>query len=554
MTRVSPGAAPDLVLLAGGVWTGLPEVAAGANAIAVTAGRIAAVGRREEIRSLAGRATRVVDMPGALITPGFQDAHVHPGIGGLHVIRCDLHDLRGAAVVVDHIARYAVDHPTERWVRGGGWHMADFPGGLPSRHLLDAALPDRPVFLTNRDEHGAWVSSKGLELLGIGRGTPDPADGRIEREPDGSPQGTLHEGAAYAAAERLPATTDAERDRALTAAQAHLQSLGITAWQDAWVTPETLAAYLRLAAVGGLTARVRAGLWWDRHAGLEQIPALVEQRRTGTVGRVHAGTVKIMGDGVLENRTGAMLEPYVDEAGHPTTERGLAFVEPPLLTEAAIRLDAAGFQVHVHAIGDRAVRNALDAFEAALRANGRRGNRHHIAHLQVVHPSDVPRFAALGVTANMQPLWACHGGQMDELTIPFLGPERAGWQYPFASLAKAGARLAGGSDWSVSSANVLEEVHVAVNRSNPDEGIDLPPFLPGEALEIDTALRAYTAGSAYVNHLDAETGTIVPGKLADLTILDRDVRAVDPSLLREARVLATVVEGEAVFALEGYGW
>jgi len=446
MTRVTQGAAPDLVLLAGGVWTGLQEVGAGADAIAVSAGRIAAVGWRTEIRSLAGRSTRVVDLPGGLITPGFQDAHVHPGIGGLHLIRCDLHDLRG-----------------------GGWHMADFPGGLPSRHVLDAALPDWPVFLTSRDEHGAWVSSKGLELLGIGRGTPDPADGRIEREPDGSPQGMLHEGAAYAAAERLPATTDAERD-------------------------------------GGLTARVRAALWWDRHAGLEQIRALVEQRRTGTAGR------------------------------------------------AVVRLDAAGFQVHVHAIGDRAVRNALDAFEVALQANGRRGNRHHIAHLQVVHPADIPRFAALGVTANMQPLWACHGGQMDELTIPFLGPERTAWQYPFASLAKAGARLAGGSDWSVSSANVLEEVHVAVNRSFPEEGIEAPPFLPGEALDLDAAPRAFTAGSAFVNHLDGETGTIEQGKLADLTILDRDVRVVDPSTLREARVLATVVEGEAVFALEGYGW
>jgi hypothetical protein len=232
----------------------------------------------------------------------------------------------------------------------------------------------------------------------------------------------------------------------------------------------------------------------------------------------------------------------------------MSFLDRETLRAAAVRLDALGFQVHVHAIGDRAVRDALDAFEAAIASNGRTGNRHHVAHIQVVHPADVPRFAALDVTANMQPFWACRDSQMVDLTIPFLGPERTRQQYPFGSLVRAGARLAGGSDWSVSTANVLEEIQVAVTRSIPDPDVDPAPLLAEEALDVETALRAFTAGSAWVNHLDVETGTLEPGKLADLVVLDRDVRSVDPAALREARVLLTLVEGEPVFAAPGHGW
>jgi hypothetical protein len=254
--------------------------------------------------------------------------------------------------------------------------------------------------------------------------------------------------------------------------------------------------------------------------------------------------VKIMQDGVAENFTAGMIDPYFDGCGCRTAGSGLSYVDPAALREYATELDAHGFQLHFHAIGDRAVRESLDAVAAARGANGPNDHRHHLAHLQVVHPDDVPRFAALGVTANMQPLWATHEPQMDELTIPFLGPERASWQYPWADLRASGARLAAGSDWSVSSANPLEGIHVAVNRSEP--GLTGPAFLPDQRLDLATALHAYTMGSAYVNHLDRETGSIEVGKLADLAVLDRDPFTGPVEEIAATRVLQTFVEGERV--------
>ncbi len=253
-----------------------------------------------------------------------------------------------------------------------------------------------------------------------------------------------------------------------------------------------------------------------------------------------------MQDGVAENFTAAMTAPYLDVHGHDTGNAGLSMVEPELLKRAATRLDAEGFQVHVHAIGDRAVREALDAFEAARAANGPTDGRHHIAHLQVVHPDDLPRFAALGVTANAQPFWACYDPQMVDLTLPFLGPVRSAWQYPFGSLLRAGARLAFGSDWTVSTANPLLELEVAVNRVDPDHR-SADPFYPAECLTLEQGLRAFTQGSAYVNHLDHVTGTLEVGKLADLVVLDRDVLAPDAGPIGEAKVALTLVEGEVVF-------
>jgi len=272
------------------------------------------------------------------------------------------------------------------------------------------------------------------------------------------------------------------------------------------------------------------------------------------VGRFAATSVKIMQDGVCENFTAGMLEPYLDAEGNPTENRGLSFVEPELLKEAVTRLDALGFQVHFHALGERAVREALDAIEAARTANGMNDLRHHLAHLQVIHPDDLPRFRELGAYANAQPLWAAHERQMDELTIPFLGEPRWRRQYPFASLVRAGAPLAMGSDWSVSSADPIQEIHVAVNRKMaPDYpyGIGTDEvFLPEERLDLPTALAAFTIGSAAVNHLERETGSIEVGKLADLAIVDRDLFAHPVEEIAQASVDATYVEGARVFGDE----
>jgi len=251
-------------------------------------------------------------------------------------------------------------------------------------------------------------------------------------------------------------------------------------------------------------------------------------------------------DGVAENFTAAMLEPYLDHDGCATHNSGLSFVDPIALRDHVTQLDAAGFQVHFHALGDRAVREALDAVQAARQANGPTDGRHHLAHLQVVHPDDVPRFAELEAVANMQPLWAAHEPQMDELTIPFLGERRASWQYPFGDLLRSGSRMAAGSDWSVSSPNPLEGIHVAVNRVAP--GGDREPLYAHNRVSLAEALTAYTAGSAYVNHLDETTGRLEVGALADLAVLDRDVFAFPTDEIADARVVATYVEGERVFS------
>ena len=352
--------------------------------------------------------------------------------------------------------------------------MEWFPGGTPSRQLLDAGdrrpagLPDQP----------GRPRRLGQLPAALDRAGPDRSSPRIRRTAGSSGSPTARRRALCTRARRswwdgsCPAPTPAEQLHGLLLAQRHLHALGVTAWQDAIVGeylgfPDPLPAYLAAARDGTLTARVEGALWWDRRRGGEQLDDLLARRQGGQVGRFRAGTVKIMQDGVAENFTAGMIEPYLDASGGQTGNSGLSYLDPADLAEQVTRLDVAGFGVHVHAIGDRAVREALDAFEAARASNVVSPGRHHIAHIQVVHGDDIPRFAELSVTANMQALWAAHEPQMDELTIPFLGPQRAARQYPFGALLQAGARLAAGSDWAVSSANPLWGIHVAVNRVLP---------------------------------------------------------------------------------------
>jgi len=546
----------DLIFTGGTVHTVNPAQPKAA-AVAVKAGRIAAVGSDADIRSLADPNTRVFDLSGKMLLPGFQDSHVHPPSGGLERFQCDLSDLLDRDAYLATIAAYATAHPEVEWIRGGGWYMPCFPGGTPTKQAADAVVPDRPMFLTNRDGHGAWVNSKALELAGIDRNTPDPSDGRIERDASGEPSGTLHEGAMRLVERWMPKLDQGDVARGLLEGQRYLHSLGITAWQDAIVGSDqwgdTQGVYTDASQRGELTARVVGALWWDHDKGEEQIDGFIEARTHASAGRFNATSVKIMQDGVLENGTGALIDPYLDPCGaagcsHDKDNRGLSFVDPEALKGYVTRLDAEGFQVHFHAIGDRAVREALDAIEAARRANGTNDNRHHIAHIQVIHPEDLPRFAALDVVANCQPLWAALDSQMVDLTLPFLGPERSAWQYPFESLRRSGARLAFGSDWSVSSPDPLLEMDVAVNRTDADGDPD--PWLPQERVPIESAIEAFTMGSAFVNHLEDVTGSIEAGKYADFAVVDRDLLDPDVVRLDEAGVVMTMVEGQVVYATD----
>ena len=552
---MSSNGSADLVFVNGAVYT-VDAVRRWAQAVAVKDGRIAAVGIDADVKELVGPATEVIDLRGRMLLPGFQDAHVHPPASGVDMLLCDLHDASGLAEYQAKIERYAETHPDAEWILGGGWAMDVFPGGTPTKDILDEIVPDRPVYLPNRDGHSGWVNSKALKIAGVTRDTPDPRDGRIERDELGEPSGTLHEGAQSLVEDHAPEPALEEWERGLLEAQTYLHSLGITAWQDAIVggSYPTLDAYLNVAGRGELTARVVGALWWDRHRGLEQIPELMAARARGPVGRFAATSIKIMVDGVCENFTAAVLEPYLDAHGHATDNRGISFVDPELMKEAVTQLDAADFQVHFHSLAERAVREALDAVEAALRANGPSDHRHHLAHIQVVHPDDISRFRELRAVANAQALWAAHESQMDDLTIPFLGEPRWTWQYPFGSLVRAGAVLAMGSDWSVSSPDPIEQIHVAVNRVMPS---DYPyrvenrqVFLPDERIDLATAIAGFTIGSAYVNHLDEVTGSVEVGKYADLAVVDRDLFAHPAEEISDARVVLTLVEGERVHAVD----
>jgi predicted amidohydrolase YtcJ len=555
VSETHPDGPADVVFRGGAAYT-VDPARTWAQAVAVKGGRIVSVGADESVADLIGAKTEVHDLHGRMLLPGFQDAHVHPPSGGLEMLECNLNEAYTREGYERIVADYASEHPDVEWIRGGGWSMDSFPGGTPTKQILDRIVPDRPVYLPNRDGHGAWVNSRALELAGITRETLDPPDGRIERDGAGDPSGTLHEGAMDLVDKLMPPVTEAEWEEGLRVAQQYLHSLGITAWQDAIVGGpyDTLGAYMATAGRGALTARVIGSLWWDRHRGVEQIDELVGKRARSSVGRFRATTVKIMQDGVIEDFTAGVLEPYLGPDGTPTSNRGMSFVHPELLKASVTKLDAEEFQVHIHAIGERAVREALDALEAARAANGANDHRHHIAHIQVVHPDDIPRFHELGVVANAQPLWATLEGQMVNLTIPFLGPERSGWQYPFATLVRSGARLAFGSDWSVSSPNPMWEMAIAVHRKEPRRYADMvgeratnEVFLPDERIDLATAIHAFTMGSAYVNHLDDVTGSIEVGKEADLVVVDRNLFDLSLDELADAKVQLTMVAGAPVF-------
>ena len=548
----------DLVFVGGKIRT--PAHPSGfAQALAVRDGVIAALGADDDIRELTGRRTRIIDLNGRLALPAFGDAHVHTVSGGLESLRCNLLGLQTRHECLETVAGYSSALPPGGWVLGGGWTMAAFPGGLPTAADLDTVTGGRPAFLPNRDHHSAWVNTAALTLAGIDASTSDPVDGRIERDESGQPTGTLHDGAMRLVAGRVPPTSAAELLAGLVAGQSHLHSLGITSFQDACVgaaaelgMPDSFDTYLMAADYGMLSSHVVGALWWDRNRGLAQIDDLLARREQASDGQFRAITVKLMLDGVCETFTAAMSSPYLDREGHATSHKGRLFIEPEMLREATKRLAAAGFQLHFHAIGDHAVSTALDVIEA-LPVAQRQAARHHLAHLQFITPRDLGRFSALGAVANFQPLWATADPQMEELTIPFVGAERSAWQYQIGSLIRQGTRIAFGSDWPVSSADPLQEIHVAVNRvlsaslGRRGEPECTDPFQPEQAITVEDAVGAFTAGVAWVNHSEEVAGRLLPGMRADVTVLDQDLFAIPARDIGSTSVVMTVAGGTVVY-------
>ncbi|MBI4532796.1 MAG: amidohydrolase [Candidatus Melainabacteria bacterium] len=531
-----------LVFLNGAVYTA--DVAQRwASAVAVCDGQIVYVGDNDGVRGLIGPNTKVIDLKGKMLLPGFNDCHVHPIVGGIELARCRLNGLVRVEEIFDVISLYAKRHPESSWIVGGGWGLPVFEGANPKRYDLDQLVSNRPVYLESQDIHSAWVNSKALAIAGISKDTPDPPLGHIERDAhSGEPSGCLREAAMLLVRRCLPTLEEADYLEGLRRAQRLANGFGITCLQDANVDDEFLKAYQELEGRGELTVRVVAALHVDPEKDESQIEELKSKRGGAKGPLVRVLAAKMFADGVIESHTAALLEPYLNGHAHC----GELNFSPELFSRIVTHLDKEGFQVHVHAIGDRAIRTALDAFEAARRANGRADARHHIAHLELIAPQDLPRFSKLGVIANFQPFWAHSDQYITQFTEPVLGVARSQHLYPIGSMSRTGAVIAAGSDWPVTSLNPLEAIQVAVTRRQPDDS-EGKPWLPEERVDLATMLTAYTIGGAYVNHLEKTTGSIEVGKVADLIVLERNLFEIPPQQIHNVKVLLTLLEGKEVF-------
>ena len=544
----------DLVFQNGSIYT-VDENRSWAKAIAIKNGIITFVGNNTDAEDFIGPDTTTVNLEQRMMLPGMHDVHIHPISGGVLSASCDLNGLSTIAQYRSAISNYANANPDVEWILGGGWAMSVFgAGGKPSRKIIDELIPDRPVYLRSTDGHSGWANSVALEMAGLTKDTPDPIDGIIDRDPEtGELIGSLQEGAMNLVERIIPPTTIESKIAGLKYSIKMLNGYGITSIQDAIVRENDLKTYQNLEQNKQLSLRVIASLWWERDQGLEQIPRLIELRKKYSSELVSPRTVKIMQDGLVENYTAVLVDHYHNVPG-PT--KGIPMIEPEFLKEVVTALDSLGFQLHFHALGDGAARQSLDAVEESVYENGQLGNRHHISHLQLTHPDDFDRFAELEVVANFQPLWAYTGDYLTELAAPFIGEERLKWSYAIKSLQNAGALIAFGSDWSVTSANPFHQIETAITRQSASEitalenkPVDSEQDVPlniEQSIDIKTAIDAFTINAAFVNHLEKETGSLEVGKYADMVILDQNLFEINPKDISETNALLTLFDGNVV--------
>ncbi len=520
------------------------------QALALRGNTLVAVGTDQAVSALIGPSTRSVDLRGKLVLPGIIDAHTHPAESAQDLGKCSLADkLLAPGDIRAQVALCLKEHPAPDTL----WFEVTNvnPSGLTlTLSDLDAMSPDRPMLLDGSDGHTVWANSAALAAAHIDAATRDPAGGRIEHDAAGKPTGTLRDVAAEIVLEAKPTPGLETEVSQLDKAFAAMRATGITSVQDADADAHDMRMYQRLYDTHRLNMRVRAtfGLKKTHRSADVLIGEAVKFRAAWAIDPefLRADAIKIFADGVIEypSQTAALLEPYLDAHGRPTHNRGPTYYTQEHLNRIVSAADAAGFTVHIHAIGDRAVRSALDAFADARRRNGVRDNRHQIAHLQLIDPKDFARFKELGVIANFQLLWAERDSYIVSATLPYLGPERSRHLYPARSLRDAGAMIAGGSDWGVSSFNPFEAMEHAVTRS---EARGREPLLPEQSISLQDVVDAYTINAAFALKQEQTTGSLEPGKRADFIVLDRDIFAIDPFDLHDTRVLATYLDGREVY-------
>jgi predicted amidohydrolase YtcJ len=517
----------------------------------MAADRILAAGTDQEMAALAGSQTMVIDAGGGLVMPGFNDAHVHFLMGAVNLDNLDLSEESTVDGILRRTAEFARSHGDRDWLLGRGWFYAVFPGGMPHRELLDRVVPDRPVALEAYDSHTTWVNSAALARLRVTDQTSDPPRGQIQRDAAGHATGILKEAAAELVEKALPQRTIAQDVDSQAAAAALAHRSGLTSVQEAGGGPEQFGLYQALLASGRPTVRIRLGQRVEPGHSMEGLERrLTEFERLTFPHRgdpwISAGILKVFADGVIESGTAAMLAPYEGMGATEMGARGYPQWEPGELAEAVRVADTRGWQVQIHAIGDGAVRTALDAYQQAAAVNGPRDRRHRIEHIETIDAADIGRFGALGVVASMQPYHADPEPTQLDLYRSKIGPDRASRGWAWNSIRRAGGRLAFGSDWPIVSFDPFLGLNSAVNRTTKD-GRPAGGWLPGERLPLAEALAGYTSGSAWAAHEDTIKGTLEAGMLADVVVLDRDLFSIAPTEIPSASVRTTILGGRIVY-------
>ncbi len=540
----APPLPADRVYLNGAVYT-FDDARRRVEAVAIRGGVIIFAGSSTAAARFIDERTGVTDLQQRMLMPGFHDAHAHVLAAGLAKAGCNLEDERDHELIREmlEVCAGSGDIGPDEWVRGSRWPLAAFADGRPPMQWLDEIFAGRPAYFVDSFAHSAWVSSRALQIADIDSNTPDPEQGIIERNArTGVPVGVLRDSAMDLVARHLPQPTAADLAAALKTALAEVRRFGITAYTEPGLAERHLEAYRDAEQAGRLTSRVLASLSpiaWETGKFGEEIYDLLAKRATYQGKYLRAESVKVYIDGVIETRTSFMLKPYTDGSNFPP------FYPADDLALLYQKLDAMGLQIHTHAIGDAAIRLALDAYEHARQQNGPNDNRHQIVHLQLIDVRDIPRFGTLDIAANFQCLW-CYPDDYIDFAVGLVGAERVNRFYPVASVAKSGGLIVGGSDWDVSSLNPLDAIETAVTRQNPytNEG---PVLGSSENIDLRLALEMYTRNAARVMRLDALTGSIEVGKRADIIVLDRDLFTIPIHEVNEAHILQTLVDGVEVY-------
>ncbi len=536
----------DLVLINGKIWTGASD-STFEEAVAIKANKIMAVGNSDDIKDLANSKTEVIDLKGKLVTAGFNDAHIHFLSGSLGLAEVDMTGTASPADVAEKVNQFIQENPTKEWITGRGWQYTSFQSSLPDHETLSSISNEKPVFIKAYDGHSAWANKKALSIAGIDRNTKYTGFGEIVRDKNGEPTGTLRESAMDLVGQHVTKLTRTEKLNALRKGMKLAASLGITSIQNADGNEEVLSLYKELLNNGELSIRYAAAFSADENTSDVDIASFTKLKDSIGVSNpmIRADAIKFMIDGVIESHTGYMLEPYVDVTSNDPLALGQLAVPIERYQELVSKLDKIGFRIYTHAIGDKGVRESLNAYENAANLNGKRDARHRIEHIETIAPEDIPRFAQLGVMPSMEPIHADPG--TISVWAKAIGEKRLPWSFAWAEMLKSNAYLVYSSDWPACiDINPLRGIHVAVNRRTPD-GIPEGGWIAEQKISMAQAMKAYTLAGAYSSFEETLKGQIKEGQLADIIVFSQDLFTIDPMKTHETKVVLTVFDGKVIY-------